>query len=295
WMQPPFGGTRLTDLLLDAFEAMAKGPKGTPLLPECQRLDLLATVTDLDGYPENLRLNSPSEVIETEDRLIIGFQDPGGAGGRIADPAELVYAARATASFPGAFPPFRVSELDACLEKRGQSWPSRDAFLARAMPLRPAMGDAEQAILIDGSVLHNRPFGPAVAALEKRPSRREVDRRFVYIDPKPGMKSVKLTGAGEGGEAEPPGFLATLFGALSDIPREQPIRDNLDGIKRISARVRRLRWITEAIRPEVEAAFERAVGSSFFLSSPTPARIASWRERSWRRRHARSRPPPPGG
>src|SRR5205085_2747836 len=186
---------------------------------------------------------------------------------------------RATASFPGAFPTFRVSELDQCLEKRGQAWPTRDAFLARAMPRRHAMGEAEQAILIDGSVLHNRPFGPAVAALEKRPARREVDRRFVYIDPKPGLKSVKLTSVGEG-DVEPPGFLSTLFGALSDIPREQPIRDNLESIKRISARVRRLRWIVEAIRPEVEAAIERAVGSSFFLSSPTPARLASWRSKA---------------
>jgi patatin-related protein len=279
WMEPPFGGTRLTNLLLDAFEAMAKGPKGTPLLPDYQPLDLFVTVTDFNGYPERLRLNSPSEVIETEHRLTIAFQDPGGAGRRIADPAELVYAARATASFPGAFPPFRVSELDQCLENRGQDWPTRDAFLARAMPRRYAMGEAEQAILIDGSVLHNRPFGPAVAALEKRPARREVDRRFVYIDPKPGLKSVKLTNVGEG-EVEPPGFLATLFGALSDIPREQPIRDNLDSIKSISARVRRLRWIVEAIRPEVETAIERAVGSSFFLSSPTPSRLASWRAKA---------------
>ncbi len=280
WMQPPFGGTQLTNLLLNAFDAMAKGPKGTPLIPEYQPLDLFVTVTDFNGYPERLRLNSPTEVIETEHRLIISFQDPGGAGRRIGDPAELVYAARATASFPGAFPPFRISELDKCLEKRGQSWPSRDAFLARAMPRRYATGDAEQAILIDGSVLHNRPFGPAVAALEKRPSRREVDRRFIYIDPKPGLKSVKLTNAGEGGDVEPPGFLSTLFGALSDIPREQPIRDNLDGIKKISARVRRLRWIMEAIRPEVETAIERAVGSSFFLSSPTPARLANWRHKA---------------
>ena len=81
------------------------------------------------------------------------------------------------------------------------------------------------------------------------------------------MKSVRLTG---GGEAEPPGFFATMFGALSDIPREQPIRDNLEAIDRMSARIRRLRRITESIRPEVEAAIERAVGSSFFLSSPTP-------------------------
>ena len=280
WMQPPFGGTQLTNLLLDAFEAMARGPKGAPLLPAYQPLDLFVTVTDFHGHPESLRLHSPAEVIETEHRLTIAFQDPGGEQRHLADPAELVFAARATASFPGAFPPFRVSELDQCLEKRKQSWPGREAFLARAMPRRHALGEAEQAILIDGSVLHNRPFGPATAALEKRPARREVDRRFVYIDPKPGMKSVRLTGAGEGGEAEMPGFLATLFGALSDIPREQPIRDNLESIKNISARVRRLRWITEAIRPEVEAAIERAVGSSFFLSSPTPSRIANWRSKA---------------
>ncbi len=280
WMQPPFSGSNLTNLLLNAFDAMAKGPKGAPLLPGYQPLDLFVTVTDFHGYPERLRLNSPSEVIETEHRLTIAFQDPGGGLRHLADPAELVYAARATASFPGAFPPFRISELDRCLERRGQAWPGRDAFLARAMPRRHALGDAEQAILIDGSVLHNRPFGPATAALEKRPARREVDRRFVYIDPKPGMKSIKLTNVGEGGEVEPPGFLATLFGALSDIPREQPIRDNLDGIERMSARIRRLRRITDMIRPEVEAAIERAVGSSFFLSSPTPSRIANWRSKA---------------
>jgi patatin-related protein len=280
WMQPPFSGSNLTNLLLDAFDAMANGPKGAPLLPDYQPLDLFVTVTDFHGYPEKLRLNSPAEVVETEHRLTIAFQDAGGDGRYLADPAELVYAARATASFPGAFPPFRVSELDQCLEKRGQSWLGRDSFLARAMPRRHAIGEAEQAILIDGSVLHNRPFGPATAALEKRPARREVDRRFVYIDPKPGMKTVKLTNVGEGGEVEPPGFLATLFGALSDIPREQPIRDNLDGIERLSARIRRLRRITESIRPEVEAAIERAVGSSFFLSSPTPSRIASWRSKA---------------
>ena len=277
WMQPPFSGANLTNLLLNAFDAMAKGPKGAPLLPDYQPLDLFVTVTDFHGYPEKLRLNSPSEVIETEHRLTIAFQDPGGGQRGLADPAELVFAARATASFPGAFPPFRISELDKCLEQRGQGWPGRDAFLARAMPRRHALGAAEEAILIDGSVLHNRPFGPATAALEKRPARREVDRRFVYIDPKPGMKSIRLTSVGEGGEVEPPGFIATLFGALSDIPREQPIRDNLDGIERMSARIRRLRRITDSIRPEVEAAIERAIGSSFFLSSPTPSRIASWR------------------
>jgi patatin-related protein len=276
WLSPPFGGPELTNLILNAFDAMERGPAGDPLLPDYQPLDLFVTVTDFHGYPEQLRLNSPPLVIETEHRLTLSFQDPGGEGRRLADTAELVFAARATASFPGAFPPFQVQELDACLAERKRHWPGRAAFLARALPQRAAAGDAEKAVLIDGSVLHNAPFGPAVAALEKRPSRREVDRRFIYIDPKPGMKSVRFGG----GDAEAPGFFGTIFGALSDIPREQPIRDNLETIDRMSARIRRLRRITESIRPEVEAAIERAVGSSFFLNRPTPARIAGWRSKA---------------
>ncbi len=277
WFAPPFSGTALTNLILDAFDAMDNGPKGPPLLPDYQPLDLFVTVTDFHGYAEKLRLNSPPEVIETEHRLTLAFQDPGGAARQLADAAELAFAARATTSFPGAFPPFRVGELDQCLEKRGRSWPGRAAFLARALPQHDALGEAEDAILIDGSVLANAPFGPAVAALEKRPSRREVDRRFVYVDPKPGMKSVRLRARGE---SESPGFFATIFGAMSDIPREQPIRDNLEAIDRMSARIRRLRRIVETMRPEVEAAIERAVGSSFFLDRPNPKRLAAWRTKA---------------
>ena len=277
WLSPPFGGPELTNLILNAFDAMEQGAAGDPLLPDYQPLDLFVTVTDFHGHPEQLRLNSPPLVTETEHRLTLSFQDPGGENRRLADCAELVYAARATASFPGAFPPFQVQELDACLAKRKRAWPGRAAFLARSLPQRAAVGTADKAVLIDGSVLHNAPFRPAVAALERRPTRREVDRRFVYIDPKPGLKSVRFGGDGE---AEAPGFFGTIFGALSDIPREQPIRDNLETIDRMSARIRRLRRITESIRPEVEVAIERAVGSSFFLNSPTPSRLAGWRAKA---------------
>ncbi len=132
-------------------------------------------------------------------------------------------------------------------------------------------------MLIDGSVLANAPFRPAIRALQSRPARREVDRRFVYIDPKPGVRSVRLGGGGQG---EAPGFFATIFGALSDIPREQPIRDNLEAIEQRSATIRRLRRIVEAMRPEVEAAIERAFGSAIFLLRPTPKRLAAWRARA---------------
>jgi patatin-related protein len=275
WFAPPFGGPGFTRLLLDAFEAMAAGPQGAPLLPSYHPLDLFVTVTDFYGYAERLRLNSPSEVVEQEHRLILSFRRA--APGRLADPAELTFAARATASFPGAFPPFQVAELDRVLAERGAAWPGRGDFLTSALPRQSAQGTAESAVLIDGSVLANAPFRPAIKALQNRPAHREVDRRFVYIDPKPGMRSVRL---GPGGREEAPGFFATIFGALSDIPREQPIRDNLEAIDQRSSTIRRLRLIMEAIRPEVESAIERAFGSTIFLLKPTAKRLASWRSRA---------------
>jgi patatin-related protein len=277
WFAPPFGGPGFTGLLLDAFEAMAKGVAGPALLPPYQPLDLFVTVTDFHGFPERLRLNSPPEVTEREHRLTLSFHDAGGSARSLAEAPALAFAARATASFPGAFPPFRVGELDGVLEERGQAWPGRGAFLAAALPRQSAIGEAESAVLIDGSVLANAPFRPAIQALRNRPARREVDRRFVYIDPKPGVRAVRLTGSAE---SAAPGFFATIFGALSDIPREQPIRDNLEAIDGRSSRIRRMQRIVEAMRPEVEAAIERAFGSTLLLLRPTPKRLAAWRAKA---------------
>ncbi|HEY0012648.1 MAG TPA: patatin-like protein [Allosphingosinicella sp.] len=275
WFAPPFGGSGFTTILLDALEAMKREGTGAPLLPPGHPLDLSVTVTDFRGFPQRLRLNSPPEVLETEHRLTLSFRSEG--GGRLAPVPDLVFAARATASFPGAFPPFEAAELDAALESRGAAWPSRTAFLERALQ-RP-VEEAEKVVLIDGAILANAPFQAAIAALQNRPARREVDRRFVYLDPKPGMPSFRGRSSGAAG-AEMPGFFATIFGALSDIPREQPIRDNLEAIEARSARIRRMNRILEAIRPQVEAAIGRAFGGAFFLLAPTAERLGAWRSRA---------------
>jgi patatin-related protein len=273
WFEPPFGGAVLTGLILDALAAMKAGATGPRLLPEGQPLDLFVTVTEFTGHPERLRLHSPPEVVETEHRLVIGFRDEGNAD-TLADPAELAFAARATSSFPGAFPPFAVPELDAVLAARGEDWPGREAFLHRVLPHQVAAGMLDATVLIDGSVLANAPFGPAVAALKSRPARREVDRRFVYIDPAPGSK-IRI-GRGEG----PPGFFRTILGAISDLPRAQPIRDNLDAIGNRSTRTDALRAVVDALRPRVEAEVEQLFGRTFFLDRPTPARLVAWRRRA---------------
>jgi patatin-related protein len=273
WFQPPFGGETFCSLLLDALDAMAKSPAGTRLLPPAQPLDLIVSATHFIGHPVKLKLNSPALAEESEHRLTISFRqaDPSQT---LGDAADLTLAARSTASFPGAFPPFKVDELDQVIAKRGASWPDKAAFLQRIFP--PTI-DPDDAILIDGSVLANAPFRPAFEALRERPARREIDRRFVYIDPKPGMRAVKLTGKGKGSV---PSFLTTIIGAMSDIPREQPIRENLEMIEGRSTRIRRMQRVIESIRPTVDATIERLFGRTFFLDSPTRARLETWRRKA---------------
>ena len=273
WFEPPFGGAQFSNLILDALAAMEDGGGDGRLLPAGQPLDLFVTVTDFRGHPERLELHSPAEVLETEHRLVIPFSDHG--TGQFADPAELTFAARATSSFPGAFPPFMVGELDAVIAERKLAWPTRDAFLERALPRQFAANAANTAVLIDGSVLVNAPFRPAMDALRERPARREIDRRFVYIDPAPGPAFV--FGATK---ADLPGFFQTIIGAISEIPRQQPIRDNLDAIQQRSARIERMRDITRSIRPEVDAVIESLFDYTLFLDSPTASRLAGWRSKA---------------
>lgn len=285
WFEPPFGGATFCNLLLDAFAAMDAGPQGQPLVPRDQPVDLFVTVTDFAGYVVPLALNSPASVTERDHRLTLHFRRDGAAGQGLGDVAALTVAARATASFPGAFPPFRVRELDAVLATRGVDWPTRSDFLTAQLG-QGALDPADR-VLIDGSVLANAPFRPAIAALKQRPARREVDRRFVYIDPKPDYRAISFARRPAGGDAgDPaaprplPGFLGTIVGAMSEIPREQPIRDSIETLTGLSVRIRRMQHIHDAMQREVEEQVAALFGMTFFLDTPTPARLAKWRNRA---------------
>lgn len=274
WFEPPFGGATFTRLLLDALDAMAASERGPRLLPDGQPLDLFVTVTDFTGHPERLPLHSPPEVVETEHRLVVGFSDHGRSLPTLAALPELAFAARSTSSFPGAFPPFMIGELDGVLKERQLAWPGRRAFLRRILPRQAAANALDTAVLIDGSVLANAPFGPAIDALRERPARRQIDRRFVYIDPSPGPK-FRL---GRGGAQ--PGFFQTIIGAVSELPRHQPIRDNLEAIAEHSRRVERMAGVVATMRPAVEEQVEALFGHTLFLDRPTPKRLAAWRHRA---------------
>ena len=277
WFEPPFAGLGFSRLLAEAFDAMRDSPAEAPLLPPRHPLDLFVTVTDFRGHPERLSLNTPEEIEESEHRLSIGFRAaaPTEGGSALAAPLELVLAARSTASFPGAFPALQLREIDALADERGERWTSRAAFIERVMPEHSHSGDAENVALIDGSVLVNAPFSEAMAVLRDRPAQREVDRRFVYIDPHPDE-----VGGTRHKDTTSPGFFSVIFGSLSSIPREQPIRDNLEAIAAASRQSVELKGIVDALRPEVEAQVERLFGLTLFLDRPSVRRLVGWRAKA---------------
>ncbi len=277
WFSPPFSGERFSGMLFEALESMAARPTHKPLLPPNYPIDLMVTTTDFRSHLQSLRLNSPSLVLETEHRLPIDFHTAVNVDGTapLGDAMELVLAARATASFPGAFPPLRLDEIDRLAMEQGHDWASRDAFLERIMPVHVRNDQVDGVSLIDGSVLVNAPFGGAIGALGGRQSQREVDRRFVYIDPRPDR-----VGAFGDEEDAPIGFFGAIFGSLSTIPREQPIRDDLERIEQQSRDAQRLRRIMVSLRPEIDRAVEKLFGRTFFLDRPTPKRLANWRSKA---------------
>ncbi len=274
WFEPPFSGPGFTDVLHHALCAMDKGETEDPLLPPGHLLDLMVTATDYHGHRELLRLNSPPVVEESEHRMPIGFRvhTPPTGGQSLAHLCELTFAARATASFPGAFPPLKVAEIDRLYPGE---WNSRDAFLQRVIPAHVERDTVDHVALIDGSVLVNAPFAGAMAGLSARPALREVDRRFVYIDPTPRRPS-----AVSGDEVRPVGFFSAIVGSLSAIPRQQPIRDNLETLETQSREAHNLRRMVTALRPEVEGVVEKLFGRTLFLDQPTAKRLAAWRTRA---------------
>ena len=269
WFTPPFSGERYVGWMLDACQSMTerRGPgemaTGEPvtLIPQGQSLDLFVTVTDFRGARRRFPIEDGGAVEEIEHRRILHYgarrRGDGLMESDFADEAipDLVFSARATSSFPGAFPPMTVTEMDKVLAARGEPWPRRDAFMARAFA--DCSGDGAGRVLVDGSVVMNKPFQPVLEAIAGRPAAREVVRRIVYVDPlaaADGSSGVFPSPTGEevGDVAGGPGFFRVILASLAHIPRNEPIGDALDQVAEHNREAARVAEVLAAAEPVVE-------------------------------------------
>src|SRR5436190_1556826 len=106
---------------------------------------------------------------------------------------------------------------------------------------------------VDGGVLDNKPFGPAVDAIRERPADVEVDRRLLYLEPDPGEERTAS-------RQSAPGTAAAAIGGLTGLPRAEPILDDLVEIGALNERVRRIRDIIETSWSTVEARVRELAG-----------------------------------
>ncbi|HMF23961.1 MAG TPA: patatin-like protein [Pseudolabrys sp.] len=277
WFKPPLDGPGMAGLMYDATTAMGRPKSPTAsLLPSGQDLDLFVTLTDYHGYSELVQIHDPPLIYETEHRHVLHFKYHRRATGEVDSDFDfdnapaLAFAARATSSFPGIFPPAQIVEMDALVARRDGRWPRRAEFILRNFErhLRANI-DPARAPFIDGAVLNNRPFREAISAIHGRSAYRDVDRRLIYIDASPA--SVE-----SGAQRDIPGFFPTIKGALSDLPSAQPVANELAWVIDFNAQVRRSKSIIEGARPHVSA----LVGD--IADVPADRRITRDEIRGWR-------------
>ena len=252
WFKPPLDGARLAGLILDGLRAMdVSTSKWESLLPKGAKLDLLLTVTDFHGLERPIFIHDPPVAYEREHRHLLRFGLEHRTTGHLLSEfnvdnfPSLAFAGRASASYPGAFPPARIGEMDDLLAARHMPWPARSHFIEQNFRHYRERGEnPEKAVLVDGSILDNKPIMACVEAIRTHGAFREVDRRLVYVDPRPkGRRATSGSGV--------PGFFSTLRGALTDLPRQEPVYNELAMLSRHNVQARRLKEAILSARPQV--------------------------------------------
>jgi predicted acylesterase/phospholipase RssA len=262
--------------IVRAFDTVAGRPEETaaadagPVTP----LRLMITTTMLEGEAKGYDDYFGEPIPDVDNRGLLRFQRGDAGEPRVRGNAEywpddfapdgapdravrrLALAARSTASFPGAF------ESSFC-------------------PVAPANGDgldenhpdlegianfSSSRWVMDGGVLVNTPFRPALGAIALLPAERQVRRVLAYVVPNAGTVA-RPTPAQRG---DPPRLLAVVRDALTTLPRVQSIGEDLAGISENNRQVQRRRYARDALLTGLAADGLRRAATSLL---PTYAQV----------------------
>jgi patatin-related protein len=273
-VKPPLRGDEMCRLLYDALAEMdgtSSGVEGTTLVPRDESVELMVTLTDLRGHRRYIPI-SDRVVHDRTHRHVMRFcfdhqVDQFGEGHN----GPLAFAARATSSFPGAFPPLSSGEFQAALPGRRFDLAEleREFFPAYAQ-WAETMADS---FFIDGGVLDNFPFGHAIEAIVRKRASTEVKRWLVYIEPDPASTPPPAARGRQPQARRPPRWLATIWSGLSAIPSREPILDDLRRLRDFNERVRHVADLTAIGFEEVHKELEQLAGELLADEPPTAAEV----------------------
>lgn len=289
-VRPPLRGDRMCRLLHGAFSGMDAAEPVVPglasLVPAGHTLDLFVPVTDFHGYDRDIPLDDPRVVRDRTHRHILAFRhDP--ADGSQFEPRfnhGLAFAARATSSFPGAFPPISFESYASAFDGglgRGDARPALSDVIGDLFPMYALTEEAaaDRTYFVDGGVLDNAPFRATMEAIGQRRAWTEVDRRLLFVEPDPN------DGAGIAyGEA--PTWHGTILGGYAGIPRKEPLIDDFLWLAERNRAVARVRDVIETSFPDVSAEVGELVNGALGPlpeEAPTGDELARWRQQVERR------------
>lgn len=224
---------------MEERDPSAKG-RDSPLVDE---LNLHITATDLEGLPLELRL-ADKPAGERKHRAVFRFiyassyasGEPRNDFLSVNDPL-LAFAARATSSFPVAFDPMTLADVDALLERSPLREHYRyDAERWKGFFRKFRDEDYPQRPFGDGGYLDNKPFSYATESVTRQRSDSLVDRKLVYIEPAPETDR-------QPGDHEKPDALENAMAAAVLLPRYETIREDLEQILQRNRALRQLRRI----------------------------------------------------
>jgi patatin-related protein len=249
----PLRGDDMSRWLHAALLQMESTPGAGPpsLLPPGHPLDLYVTITDFYGYQRMIPLARPRFATDARHRHALHFHYESNGDDDFTDDAGLAFAARTTSCFPAVFPPVNPASFAATVGD------SVEPLLERCFrSYRLSGADPNKTYFVDGGVLDNKPFGWAIdAIINDRPADSEVDRRLLYLEPDPGKRATSQGG-------EDPETLAAAIGALTTIPRAEPILDDLLGVAEHNDRVGRIQDVVEANFGRVAALIDPLIPAS---------------------------------
>ncbi|HEV2834057.1 MAG TPA: patatin-like protein [Pyrinomonadaceae bacterium] len=252
--------------LLGAFDGMDKSVpdrKESDPSPFVDELDLFVTSTDLQGVVLPIRL-SDDLVYERRHRNVMHFvyseRSVSGEDTRNDFFASynpfLAFAARCTSSFPFAFEPMCLTDIDTILKMHryntggdfnssSKTWQRfyRDYLDPRGVSSVPF----PKRSFGDGGYLDNKPFSYATEALMNRNADVPVDRKLVYIEPSPEHPE-------DDAETDvKPDAIENTMAALLTLPRYETIREDLERVKERNRLIERVSKITTGVDRDEEA------------------------------------------
>jgi predicted acylesterase/phospholipase RssA len=263
-----FNSQRMYGLLLKAFSDMEDHARDKKA--HVDSMDLFVTATDILGLQLPI-LVGDGQVNERIHKHVFPFTFRSGeyCGDkelnhfrREFDPI-LAFASRCTSSFPVAFEPVTIEDVRNWIDLQGprgkhhavwqqEQW--RDLFFSTYLDVDDGI-QLEKRPFADGGYLDNRPFGHAIRSIHARKADCPIQRKLIFIDPKPEMPDERR-------QAREISFAENLATAAS-LPQYETIREELDGISSRNDWIETVNGILDCLQTKNENELKTIIRKQF--------------------------------